>query len=244
MLVVSKKVGAHVDRIARQRRRVVPALPEAGFDVGHSRALDRNLEVMPRWPKAIVVGHLLGLGVTTMAGVVTSAMAQVDPADEGDVALRIPWMAQHHELLVMRAAGTYAHVALALSAGGLDLLAQVPVLLLAEREAIQVRAPHQTLDGDTASSGILQHLRYLGSRTVEALVGVAAPIGEHQQIAGTHGAYRLQQRREIGCPVHQCSYVVPRAPRRTVRMSTIHLGCGIAALVGAQEPVTDDHGSI
>ena len=101
MLVVSKKVGAQIDRVTRQWRRVVPALPEAGFDVGHSRALDRDLEVMPRWPRTIVVGHLLGLGITTMVGVVTSAMTQVDPADEGDIALRLPGMAQYDELLVM-----------------------------------------------------------------------------------------------------------------------------------------------
>jgi uncharacterized protein YciW len=68
------------------------------------------------------------LAVTAVSGVVAAAVTQVDPADVGDVAGRVAGVTDHHHFLMMRPAGTDAHVAQTLAARGLDLLTEVPIL--------------------------------------------------------------------------------------------------------------------
>ena len=111
VVVVAEQVREQVDGIARQRGWIVPAFPEAGLDVGDGGALDRELDVMPGRARTVPGGHRLCLGITFVAGVVGSAVAQVDSADERNVTLRTARVAEHDELLVMRAAGTNPHVA-------------------------------------------------------------------------------------------------------------------------------------
>ena len=63
-------------------------------------------------------------------------------------------MTQHDELLMMRSPRAYPHVLQAFAAGCLDILAQMAILLLTERELVQVRAPEQTLDDDSTSGRV------------------------------------------------------------------------------------------
>ena len=86
-----------------ERRRVLPALTERVIEVAHRRASDADLDVMPRRVLAVPVVHLLGLHVSEMALVVAAAVAQVDPADEGDVATPCVYVADQHQLLVVGA---------------------------------------------------------------------------------------------------------------------------------------------
>src|SRR5262249_8265286 len=103
-------------RAASERARIGPTLPERCLDVADCRPTNRQLYVMPRRPLPVRVGKRLRLGVATMPRVVSAAVAQVDAADVRDVQLRPPRMAQDDELLVVRAAGAYAHVTQALAA--------------------------------------------------------------------------------------------------------------------------------
>ncbi|MEO9139027.1 MAG: hypothetical protein ABI345_08165 [Jatrophihabitans sp.] len=67
-----------------------------------------------------------------MLWTIVAAMAQIDAADKGDVQLRTAGMSQHDEFLVMRTSWAYPHIEQAFPSSGLDLLAEMPVLLLAE----------------------------------------------------------------------------------------------------------------
>ena len=89
--------------------------------------------------------------------------AQVDAADEGDVAGRVVAVPDHHELLVVRAAGADPHVEQHLGAALLQLLAEVAVLRGEEAGLVQVRAPDQAADVDPALVGAAEHLDHLAA---------------------------------------------------------------------------------
>ena len=87
--------------------------------------------------------HRLRLRVAGVVLVVAAAVAQVDPAEERDVELGTAGMAQHEELLVVRAVGPDPHVQQALPAGRLDRPRRDGVLLgreLQRRRAASARA--------------------------------------------------------------------------------------------------------
>src|SRR5664279_6491739 len=85
--------------------------------------------------------------------------------------------------------GANPHVPQALAAGGFDVLTEMPVLLLAEREPVEVRAPHQSLDHHATAGGVRENSRDLSVRVAQALVGITPPIGEQQQVTGSHGLH-------------------------------------------------------
>ena len=178
-----------------------------------------------------------------MVGVVPPAVTQVDAADEGDVELGPAWVAQHHELLVVRAAGAHPHVEQALATGQFDVLAEVPVLGGAERELVQVGAPDEPAYVGAAAGRLAQHPRngavgLLG----EALIGVAAPVGEQQQVASSEPRHAPDQLGEVGGPVHQRRGGVAGRPGQPVGAPSVQARCGVAALGGAEEPLGNGHG--
>ena len=71
-----------------ERRRVDPPLPERSLEVCHCRAAQLQLDVVPR--RAIPVSRIDPdrSRITVMASVVPPPVAEVDPAGEGDVAVR------------------------------------------------------------------------------------------------------------------------------------------------------------
>ena len=142
-------------------------------------------------------GHRLRLGVTAVAGVIATAVTQVDPADECAVELRPAGMTQHDELLVVRTAGPHPHVEQAAPPGGVDLLAEVAILPLGELEAIQVRSPDEAPDDHAPLGRLAQQRPDLGALAVEALIGIAAPVREEQQVTGPHRSYGGHEGREV-----------------------------------------------
>ena len=119
-----------------------------------------------------------------MGVVVLAPVAQIDAAQVGHVALRASWVAEDGQLLVVRAPGADPHVQEALAAGGLDLLTELAVLVLVVAEAVQVGAPQQAPNEHSAGRCRGQDRRDFGARTGKPLVGVPAPVGEEQVIAG------------------------------------------------------------
>ena len=117
-----------------------------------------------------------------VVGVVAAAVAQVDPAGEGDVPLRVVRVAQHYELLVVRSAAADPLVQQHLAAGRLDVVAEAAVLLLAVREPVQVRTPEQPLDDHPALGGGREQLRDGGPVVAHPLVRIAAPVGEKEMV--------------------------------------------------------------
>ena len=146
------QVGHRVLRV--QRHRVGPAFPEQGVQRADHRTAHRELHVVPGRVGPVPGGHLHRLRVAVVSGVVAAAVAQVDPAGEGDVPLGRALVPQHHELLVVRAAAPDPLVEQHLAAGGRDRLAEVAVLRLAVRQDVEVRAPDQPLDHHTALRGL------------------------------------------------------------------------------------------
>jgi hypothetical protein len=95
----------------------------------------------------------LTLVIAPVFRAVQAAVAQIDPAREGDVKLGPARMTQHYELLMMGSSWAYPHISDALAAGRLYLLTEMAILLLTERKLVQVRTPEQALDRHPASSG-------------------------------------------------------------------------------------------
>ena len=87
--------------VAGQRCGILPALPEHGLDIADGGPSDRQLDVVPWRAIAVDGGHRLGLLVAQVAFVVTASVAEVDSADEGDVALGAIAVPQDDELLVV-----------------------------------------------------------------------------------------------------------------------------------------------
>ena len=126
-----------------------------------------------------------------------------------------PGMPQHHELLVVRAARTHPHVAQAFAAGRVDLLAEMPILLLAEGEPVQMRAPDQSLDDDPALGGRGEARRDTAVSGPPAADRIAAPVGEQQQVAGVLASHRCSSR-ESSAPWISGWTQVARGPGQAV----------------------------
>ena len=110
------------------------------------RSADGELDVVPRRPRPVHRGHRLRAAGRRRArrrrggcgtGRCRRRTPRPGPVGPGGAARRTSGGA------IRRAD---PHVPQALAAGRLDVLAEMPVLLLAEREAIQVGAPEQALD--------------------------------------------------------------------------------------------------
>ena len=186
-VVVSHPVCEPSQRAAAQALRVIPAFTEYGLHVADGRSLDGKLHVVPRrsWP--VHRRHRLWLGVSRMRCVVAAPVAQVGAPEEGDVQLGPRPVAQDDELLVVRSAGPHPHVEQALTAGVVDLVAQPPVFRRGERQTVPVGAPDEPAYVDPAPGRVREHLPDLRVRgTGEALVRVAAPVDEHQQVTIAH----------------------------------------------------------
>src|ERR1700752_3762864 len=105
---------------------------------------------MPRRTLAGGLGHLDRLRVAAVRRIIAAGVAQIDASRERDIPLGCVWMADDHELLVMRAAEAHPLVQQHLTTGFFDRPAQMLVLLPPLGELAQVRPPHQPLDNDTA----------------------------------------------------------------------------------------------
>ena len=161
----------------------MPALAECRVEGTDRRSLNPQLYVMPWRMLAVLLGHLHRLRIAAVRGVVAARMTQIDAPDERDVSLRFTGMPDHHQLLVMRPADADSLIEQHLPACAFDGLAEVPVLLLAVGELVQMGPPHQTLDDDAAFGGAAE--QFTDGRAVVAhlLVGVAPPVREEQMVA-------------------------------------------------------------
>src|SRR5205823_8468186 len=83
-----------------ERHGVLPPLPKRELEVADDGPPDLQLEVVPRGPRTVARVEVDGLRVTEVPLVVAPPVAQVDPADEGDVVLLVA-PADQDELLVM-----------------------------------------------------------------------------------------------------------------------------------------------
>ena len=127
-----------------ERGRVVPPLAEGEGEIPDRRALDLELDVVPRRPFAVPVVDVDGLGIAPVVLVVVAAVAQIDAADEADVIVLPARVPQQDELLMMRPAPAHPFVEQDLGARVVDRLGEVDGLLLAHPHLVGVRTPDQT----------------------------------------------------------------------------------------------------
>jgi hypothetical protein len=147
-----------------------------------------------------------------VVGVVPAAVAQIDPAGEGDVLRRVLVMPEDDELLVVAAQPPHPLVEDHLSAAVLDLGVEGAVGLLAERQAVHVRAPDQPAHADAPLDRVGEELRDRRTLVPQQLVGIPPPVGEEQVIAGVQRPHLFHQPVEVGAAVHQRFGEVPRRP--------------------------------
>ena len=105
---VGKALQQHpVGGASIQGMRVIPSFGENRQQVSHDGSMQFEGRIVPRRPFAIAGIHVQGLRVSRMVGVVPTAVAEVDPADEGDVLRRVVAMSDDEEFLVVRAEQAY-----------------------------------------------------------------------------------------------------------------------------------------
>jgi hypothetical protein len=112
----------------------------------------------------------------------------------------------------------------------------VPVLLLAVLQLVPVRAPDEPLDDDTAFGCPAEQFGDGRPVRAEALIGVAAPVGEEQLITRDEGLDLVDQLVEVGGAVHERHRQVALSPRRQP-------GGRVAPLAGGEKPVLGAHGA-
>ena len=173
---------------------------------------------------------VLRLAVAAMGLVVAARMAQVDAACERDIAFGCAGVPDHHQLLVVRPAESDPLVQQHLAACPLDRLAEVPVLLLAVGELVQVRAPYQPLDDDAALGRGAEQLPDRRPVVAHLLVGIATPVGEEHVVTIAECLDLGHQPVEIGRTVDQRLRATARAPGR-------NLGGRVASLLRGEEPL-------
>jgi hypothetical protein len=101
--------------------RVVPPFSEDGEQVPHHGATQFEGGIVPRGSFAVPGIHGQRLRVSRVVGVVPTAVAEVEAADECDVPRRVIAMADDEEFLVMGAEQAYSLIQQHLSAGVVDL---------------------------------------------------------------------------------------------------------------------------
>lgn len=175
-----------------------------------------------------------------MRGVVTSAVAQVDATDVGDVPRRVVAVLDDEELLVVRAEEPDALVEQDLAAGLVDLPPEQLVGLRAEgrRDPLAVGAPDEAADLHPGPCPVGQQVTDRRPVRRQPLVGVPPPVGEPDAVAGLQGRQLGLDAGEVRRPVHQRSHEVALGPRGAVVTTGVHLGRGVAAFVAGEEPVT------
>ena len=193
-----------------ERGRVVPPLGEGVEHVRDGRTADLRHRVVPRRGLAVPVVEGCCLRVAGVGGVVAPAVAQVDAADERDVLLGSALAAHDEELLVVRAALAHPLVEQRLAAALVDDPAEVAVLLAVE--PARVGAPHQRPHLDVARGRVTEQLGDGRPVLGQPLVGVAAPVGEEDAVAGRRRLDQLDEAREVGRAVHAGDHQVAGGP--------------------------------
>ena len=131
-------------------RGVVPAFRERVQDVRHGRSADLRHGVVPGRGGAVPLVQWRRLRITGVRCVVTTAMTQVDAADERDVLVGHVPAPYDDELLVVGPTAAHPLVQERLPTGLVDDGAEVVVLLAVE--LARVRAPQQRSDLDASTS--------------------------------------------------------------------------------------------
>ena len=159
-----------------ERGGVVPTLAESVRDVADGRSPELNLNVVPGRSVTVPGVEIDRLRVAFVTGVVPAAVAQVDPADEGDVVVGPRRATDDDELLMMASTTPDALVEKNLAARFVDLADELGVLLLAEMRLSWVRAPQETAHVDAATREVGEHVPHRGARAGETLIRVALPV--------------------------------------------------------------------
>ncbi len=142
---------------------------------------------------------------------------------------------------MVRTPGPDPHFPDAFAAGRLDLLAEMPVLRLAEVEAVQVRTPDQALDDHAPLGRLAQYPGHLGTGAGQPLVRIAPPVGVEHDVAGPGFAQRGEQLGEVGPPVPQSAHLVAGTPGPAVGTATVQAGVRVAPLIAGEEPPVQRH---
>src|SRR5580765_4928328 len=242
LVLALQQAGQPAGRVRGERRAVLPPLPERGLDIVDSRSPDRQVDVVPGRSRPVCRGDRQHLWVTLVGQVVTPAVAQVDPADVGDIAAGVRGIPDDDELLVVRAEGPDPHVPQALPAGLLQVLAQVAGLLGVVAEVPPVRAPQQPADVGAPLGSRHEGRRHRARRVVGQLfVRVATPVREVQPVAGPQRADPLVQLGEVRPTVDDRAHRAPRAPRLLTRVPVVDPGVRVVPLGRGEEPVGEGH---
>jgi hypothetical protein len=134
-----------------ERRGILPALRERVQNVAHRRSPDLGHRVVPRRGRAVPLVQRRGLGIARVRCVITTAVTEIDAADEGDVVRPTALPSYDQQLLVVGPPAAHPLVEERLSATLVDDGAEVAVLLGVEPALVRVRAPQQRTHLDAAT---------------------------------------------------------------------------------------------
>src|SRR5439155_9817141 len=123
-----------------------------------------------------------------------------------------------------------------------DLRSEVAVFRCGELEPVQVRPPDEPTDVDTTPRRCTENLAdFTPCFVSQSLVGVPAPVGEHEQVAFAHAVDAGLQLAKVRSAVDERLYGVVFTPRLLAGVRAVDVGCRIAALVGCEKPIFGIH---
>jgi hypothetical protein len=215
-----------------ERSRILPSLPERDIEISDCWSADLQLRVVPRRTWAVPMVELDGLGVSLVAAVISSSMAEVDPPDECHVTLGRGGVADDNELLVVRAASPHSLVEQHFPACLGDLEGETPIVLRAEREPITVRTPEQPADVSATSAQTCKECRNRRTAIGHLLVPVSSPVGKAHLLVGPETRDDCGQASKIRGTLHQELDMVAFGPRDTPWPTRVDPGRRVASFFG------------
>ena len=222
---------------------ILPALAERPGEVADRRPAYLELDVVPRWPWSVAGIEIDRLLVTTVCGVVATAVAQVEPADESDVVVRSIRMPDDEQLLVVATVATHSLIQQHLATRFVHRVDEVQVLLLAEVGLIGVGPPHQPAHVHPAVRQAGKYTRDLGTGAVKSLVRVTPPVGEMDPVIPVKTGETGVEPREVLRTVNQDTDLVAVGVRPPVAAATVDVGRRVGAFVRGQKPRFRRHAS-
>ena len=210
------------------RSGIVPALAERLEELRHRRALHLRLDVVPGGTFAVTPIQVLRLGIAEVLVAITSAVAEIDPADERQILVRFVRSMHDDELLMMGTCSPDPLVEQQLPAGCVDDVGEFGLLLLVEAHPGRMRAPQQPSHLHPSPRQPRQQTGQVRAVIGQLLVIVTTPIGQAEEVAGCECFRSLGETREIGASMDQRRHSVSLGPGATQAEPS--------TLLGVQEP--------
>jgi hypothetical protein len=224
-----------------KRRRIFPPFPEREIEFAHGWSTNLQLGVVPGRAVAVTRVELDDLIISSVFGVITATMTEVDSSYERNVTIKTGGMANEDQLLVVGSAPSHSLVKESFATRLGHLNGETSIFLRTKREAVAVRTPEQSSNVDAPSTRVRQKSHNRCPIAGYVLARVSSPIGEADFVVRPEARDSFSQSREIREPIDMERDVVALGPRNAFSAVRVDLGHGVAPLIRGEKPVVKTH---